>query len=296
MSSSAPARASMLALLLLVSLGAAPPSAAPPDAETIFENARTAWSSGAYPRYASYATVVDYHNGTHHVRRTWDTIEDFRHESVFARKFSREEEANPGPPPRGIDIAIPFFGSINPEKPADPVGHVALAVDQSYGIASSQLHISAATSVSEFDAKASTLTVIGHTGVVARVYAVRLIDTDVDDGGTEYHLGLTPLHDPSRYRLRELWVDGTTWLTQKAIVAGIGNRSPLMDVSWRVDFRQTDGATYIAQETALADLDYGGAGKLQDVTISFDEFTPTALPTGWKFAMGMSDDKPLSDP
>jgi hypothetical protein len=60
--------------------------------------------------------------------------------------------------------------------------------------------------------------------------------------------------------------------------------------------RQSLAATYIAQETALADLDYGGAGKLQDVTISFDEFTPTALPTGWKFAMGMSDDKPLSDP
>jgi len=293
---SASARASTLALLLLATLGATPAPTGSVDAETIFANARKAWTDGAYPRYATYATVVDYHSGDHHVRRTWDPIEDLRHEAVFSRKFSREEEANPPPPPRGVNIAVPFLGNLNPDKPDDPIGHVAFAIDQNYGLAPGQTRISAVDSISAFDAKGSTLTTIGRTGVFARTYDVRLIETLAGENGLQYHLGLTPLRDPSRNRLRELWVDGKTWLTQRAIVAGISNRAPLNEVSWRVDFRQVDGATYIAQETALADLDYGSDGTLHDVTISFEELAPTPLPTGWKFAIGISDDHPLSDP
>lgn len=283
-----------LALLLVTALGAAP--TAPLDAETIFENARQAWAHGAYPRYATYATVVDFHNGPHHLRRTWDTIEDFRHESVYSRKFSREESANPPPPPRGINIDVPFFGTLNKDQPADPVGHVAFAVDQGYGIAAVQMHIESVTSASAFDAKRSTLAVIGHTGVIARTYDVRLIETAVDDVGPEYHLALTPLRDPDRYRLRELWVDGKTWLPEEAIVAGIGNRPPLTTVRWRIEFRQVEGATYVARESALADVDFGAAGILHGLTVSFEELAPTSNPPAWQWSIGMSDDRPLSDP
>lgn len=296
MSPSVAARASTLALLLLATMGAMPAAGGSVDAETIFENARKAWAVGAYPRYATYATVVDYHSGAHHVRRTWDTIEDLRHEAVFSRKFSREEDANPPPPPRGINIAIPFLNNLSPNKEDDPIGHVEFAIDQNYGLAPGELRISAVDSISDFDAKGKALTVIGRTGVVARNYDVNLIETLDGDDGPEYHLGLKPLRDPTRNRLRELWVDGKTWLTEKAIVAGISNRAPLNAVSWRVDFREVDGASYLAQETALADLDYGSDGMLHDVTISFEELTAMPFPTGWKFAIGMADDHPLADP
>jgi hypothetical protein len=96
--------------------------------------------------------------------------------------------------------------------------------------------------------------------------------------------------------LRELWVDGVTYLPHRAVVAGIGNRAPLTSVPWRIEFRQVQGATYVARETALHAVDYGAAGTLASLTVTFGEFEATPLPTGWKFAFGMSDDRPNADP
>jgi hypothetical protein len=285
-----------LAAISLCTIGASPPPAAAPDADAIFARVRDAWSQGAYPRYATYATIVEFHAGTKYVKRTWDTVEDFRHATVFSRKFSREEVANPPDAPRGINIAIPIAGVLNKPHPTDPVGHVAFAVDQDYGLAPTARHITAAMSASAFSATGKTLPVIGRTGTKVREYDVKILETLQDDRGLEYHLGLTPLGDPQKYRLRELWVDANTWLPEEAVVAGIGSRPPLTSVPWRIEYRQVDGATYIARETALDDVDYGKGGKLQWLTVSFDEFAPTAFPTGWKFALGLSDDKPQSDP
>jgi len=46
------------------------------------------------------------------------------------------------------------FSYLNKDQPADPVGHVAFAVDQGYGIAPAQVHIESMTSASAFDANA----------------------------------------------------------------------------------------------------------------------------------------------
>jgi hypothetical protein len=284
-----------IAALIATTIAAASPAPAISDPDTIFANARTAWAQGGYPRYATYAVAVDYADGNRHVRSTWDTIEDFRHEIVYSRKFDREETANPGPPPTGINIAIPFLNGLTRQEPKDPVGHVAFAIDQSYGIARPAMRITAATSASAFNATSTTLALIGRTGTVARIYDIRLAETRVDAQGTSYHLLLTPLQKPEENRLRELWIDGATWLPQTAIVAGIGDRAPLTDVDWRVEFQQIQGATYIARETALADVDYGGAGMLRGLTISFAEFAAHAFPPA-TFAIGSSDDKPLADP
>ncbi len=272
------------------------PGPSTPDPEAIFANARAAWSAGAYPRFGSYATIVEFHTATRHIKRTWDTIEDFRHAVVFSRKFSREEVASPPDAPRGINIDIPFLGTLNKVQQIDPVGHVAFAVDQDYGLAPAERRYTHAVSAADFAAIGKTLPIIGRTGVKVRDYDVRLIETLDDERGREYHLGLTPLHDPAKYRLRELWVDAKTWLPEEAIVSGIGSQPPLTTVPWRIEYRQTQGGTYIARETALADVDYGAAGMLHWLTVSFDEFAPSASATGWKFAFGMSDDKPQTDP
>jgi hypothetical protein len=283
--------------LLIGATGVSPlPSPASPDADRIFANVRQAWGAGAYPRYATYTTVVEFHTATKHVRRTWETVEDFRHAIVFSRKFSREELASPPDAPRGINVALPFVGVLNKVEQIDPVGHVAFAVDQDYGISPAERHLSTAVSGSGFSAKRTELPVIGRTGTIARSYDVKLIETLSDERGTEYHLALTPLRDPQHHRLRELWVDATTWTPEEAVVAGIGDRAPLQNVPWRIDYRQFQGGTYIARETALADVDYGGAGVLHWLTISFDEVAPSASPSGWKYQLGSSDDNPIHDP
>ncbi len=287
-------RAVAAALLVATSLGASPaPAVAPLDADAIFAAARKAWGAGAYPRFAEYVAVVSFHNGTRFVRRTWETTEDLRHGVVYSHAFSREERANPTTP-HGINISFFGLGPSNKEQPVDPIGQVAFAIDQDYGLASATRHLQSTNTTSTFDAVRSSLPVIGHTGTVARDYDVSLLETAVDEQGPEYHLGLRPLHDPQRLRLRELWVDGNTWRTEEAVVDGIGSRPPLTQVPWRIEYRETDGATYIATETALGPLDYGRAGTLRSVRISFDEVKLQSRPS--PFGMGFSQAVPQGEP
>jgi hypothetical protein len=287
----------VVAMLLAAGcLGVSPatdPAASPPDPNAIFDNARKAWGAGAYPRYAQYVAVVSFHNGKRFVRQSWETSEDIRQGTVYSRRFSREEIAHPFTP-HGINISIPFLGNLSPQPLGDPIGQVAFAIDQDYGLAPGQRHFTSVTSSSAIDAQRSALPVIGRTGTVTHDYEVRLIETAVDEQGPEYHLALKPLRDPARYRLRELWIDGNTWLPEEAVVEGIGNRPPLTKVPWRIEFRQTEGGTYIATETALATVDYGKAGMLPDVRIAFAEVRLSSRPlsTGFGFSTGVPQGEP----
>jgi hypothetical protein len=289
-------RAVAAALTLATCAAASPAPVAAPgpsDPYAIFDAARRAWGAGAYPRYAEYVAVVSFHNGARSVRRTWKTTEDIRHGIVYSTAFSREESAH-AYTPYGINISIPFLSALGRVEPVDPIGHVAFAIDQDYGLAPGGRRVTSTTSLNTVDRQSSKLPVIGHTGTVLRDYDVSLIETTVDDQGPEYHLRLTPLHDPDHYRLRELWVDGSTWLPEESVVAGIGNRPPLTKLAWRVEYRQTQGATYIARETALGDVDYGGAGKLHDVQIAFEEVDLRSYPTPYGF--GFSTSGELGEP
>jgi hypothetical protein len=282
-------------LLVATTIGASPeaaPSGSPPDPNVIFDSARRAWGGGAYPRYAEYVAVVSFHNGGRFVRRTWETTEDIRNGVVYSRPFSREEDAH-AYTPHGVNIAIPFISKLSREHQPDPIGHVALAIDQDYGLAPGARKFASVSASAAIDAQRSALPVIGRTGTLARDYSVTILETTVDAQGTEYRLGLEPLRDPQHHRLRELWVDANTWLPEEAVVEGIGNRGPLDAVRWRVEYRQTDGGTYIARETALGPLHAKNA-LLHDATITFDEVRLLShLP---HFGLGFSKNVPIGEP
>jgi hypothetical protein len=282
-------------LLVATSLGAspeAPPTASPPDPNVIFDNVRRAWGAGAYPRYAEYVAVVSFHDAKRFVRRTWETTEDLRAGVVYSRAFSREEDAHPYTP-HGVNISIPFLDHLSPEHQPDPIGHVAFAIDQDYGLAPGERRFASVSSSAAIDAQRSALAVIGRTGTVARDYAVSLIETVTDAQGPEYHLALQPLRDPVHHRLRELWVDGNTWLPEEAVVDGIGNRAPFDAVRWRIEYRQTDGGTYIARETALAPLHAKNA-LLHDASVTFGEVKLSSHLV--HFGLGFSKNVPIGEP
>ncbi len=285
-----------VAAVCLTAVSPAPnaPRAPLSDPNAIFAAARKAWGDGAYPRWAAYATVVQFRKDGRLVRRTWDTSEDLRHGVVFSRKFSREDASNPYVP-HGINVNLPFLGNLNPVPLPDPIGHVAFAIDQDDGLAPSGRHITLARSDRDLDAAQSTLPVIGRTGTVERDYEVTLLETLHDAAGTEYHLGLKALRDPAHHRLRELYVDGATFLPEEAVVDGIGSRPPLTKVRWRVEYRQVEGATYIARESALGDLDYGSRGTLKDATIAFEELTLGSR-RPYSSLLGLDDDDPQTEP
>lgn len=291
-------------LLIVTALGASPESAAPgsrPDPNAIFDNVRRAWGAGAYPRYAQYVAVVSFRNEKRFVRRTWETTEDIRSGVVYSRPFSREEDGHPYTP-HGVNIAIPFLSKFNREHQPDLIGPVAFAIDQDYGLAPGERKFASVSAAAAIEAQWSALPVIGRTGTLARDYAVTLLETATDAEGTEYRLGLQPLRDPQRHRLRELWVDANTWLPEEAVVEGIGNRAPLDAVRWRVEYRQTDGGTYIARETALAPLHTSDSlrlpgnccTRLDDATITFDEVKLTSRLA--HFGLSFSKNVPIGEP
>jgi hypothetical protein len=148
--------------------------------------------------------------------------------------------------------------------------------------------------MSEVASAVTTLQKIGRTGTVARTYDVTDLGDLTENGVVLHHLGLRPLRDPHRYRLRELWLDVKTSLPVRAVVAGIGNRWPLDAVDWRVDFKQLEGGTYIARETALASLSSDG-GRLDEVTITFAELRATNRLTPEE-SLGFSDSVGTADP
>lgn len=291
------ARGASVAIALLVSgTGAAPAAEAPSDPQAIFNAARKAWAFTSYPRYANYSVAVRYrNNGTAFVRH-YDTLQDLRRDIVFARTFSREETANPSYPPSGVNFGI-LGMTLNEAQPENPIGPLALAVTYDFGISLAQRTTQVAQMGSQITAP-ERLPVIGRTGASARLYDVRLIDM-LDDGNT-YHLGLTPVRDPGRYRLREMWITAQTFITQKILIAANFSRKPYTDVPWLITFTQIDGGPYITEERAQGALDFGEAGSLEDVTFRFEELksTTTLPPFGTVGINGVDGDtsKFLTEP
>jgi len=296
------------ALIAGVTLGVAPAPSEPTGADLLFTATREARSQSAYAHYSVYATVVRYQRGGHHVVSTWATVEDMQRRLVHARSLPLEEAAHPHVP-HGINIGVGGVGHsgplgpgemppkgtiVNHEPTDDPIGQLTFAVDQDFGLALNAPAIGASSDMSQVSRSVTTLPQIGRTGTVSRTYEVTDLG-DVDDGGAGlHHLGLRPLGDPHRYRLRELWTDAKTSLPVRAIVAGIGNHAPLQNVNWRVEFIQIQGGTYLLSETALAPLESDG-GRLDDVTIAFEALRPTNRLTPLE-ALGLSGEVGTTDP
>jgi hypothetical protein len=300
------------AFLLAALLDTAPAAASPAlpvasPADALYAAARRARSESAYAHYAVYATVLTFRHNGHQVVSTWDTVEDLRRRLVHAHALNREEATHPHVPhgtnfgigvgPSGVlgPGVMPAKGkTTNPEPTNDPIGQLTFAVDQDFGLALTAPPIAATANMSEVASAVTTLQKIGRTGTIARTYDVTDLGEVTENGVVLHHLNLRPLRDPHRYRLRELWLDAKTSLPVRAIVAGIGNRWPLDAVDWRVEFKQLEGGTYIARETALTPVNTDG-GRLDDVTITFAELRATNRLTPEE-SLGLSDSVGTTDP
>jgi hypothetical protein len=283
----------LAATLLAAALDASAPAAgATSHAEALFNAAREARTQSAYAHFTVYATVVRFRRSGRPVSSTWDTVEDMRRRLVHAHSLSREENAHPHVP-HGINFGL--GGEVMNHEPSDdPIGPLTFAIDQDFGLALNAPHIESTPDMSEVSLSIKTLPRIGRTGTIARTYDVTDLGDVAENGITLHHLGLRPLRDPRRFRLRELWMDAKTSVPVRAIVAGVGNRTPLERVDWRVEFAQDQGGTYIAREVALAPLDVDGV-RLEDLTITFAERRPTNRLAGEE-SLGLSGDVGTTDP
>ncbi|NNM99491.1 MAG: hypothetical protein HKL91_06820 [Candidatus Eremiobacteraeota bacterium] len=114
----------------------------------------------------------------------------------------------------------------------------------------------------------SQLHVITTVVAYARRYIITLAGEDMIGTHRCYHLVLRPIHINGRYRLRDLWIDTTTYATIRARIALNFVTGPGTHIPWTIDFADIHGARYISSERA--DAPYRYAGRVYDrVTIRF---------------------------
>jgi hypothetical protein len=273
--------------------------------EAIFNHALKVAQSDAHARYATYQVVVTFTNGAHHTD-AWDTTEDMTHASVYADIFSQQERADPVTPhgtniglsaglsdssPRSLganngkpstDPAI-TSGPLNGADTSDPVGPVAFAVDQNFGLTAPRPYV-VVHEGETFSSRADGYTTIGRTGAEAKRYRIELNEID----GNVAHLTLTPLTDPYHNRLRELWVETDTGYVREATVQGVGDREPIDKARFKVTFFRKDGGAYIAKECAMEPIAFGDNDTVPDLCFSFEGLALTSLSPKYTFGISTS--------
>jgi hypothetical protein len=260
--------------------------------ELLFSRAVAVAENDARTSYATYTVVVSVEVDGRRAVSSWQTTEDIRRGIVLANSFSDEERANPTTPhganivahrrialaaPQSLNPGIESSTSlglnsnpVNPQRTGDPVGPVALAVDQTFGLTRARAY-RVANDERTIVAAADDLPIIGRTGTATPRYRVSLLDTV---GGIA-HLELTPLRDPYRNRLRELWVDMGTAFAREAIVQGVGDRPPFDRARWHVTFDRQAGATLVAEAHSVEPLTIGGSSPR--ISIAFENLNLLSL-------------------
>lgn len=292
----------VLALAGACLAGSAPPArAALSDPYAIFAAARTHWEAARYPPQVAYTVAVTVrHNGTTsqaHYHSYYDAVEN----RVDVNAVSDEEIAHPYTP-HGISVVFTPFGAriplSAPEQTFDYLGVPVLAPNYSFGIANyvpktaaeNDLELvaeirrefcdPAPSRLAQPDAKLKT---IASIEVVKRAYIIALNGVVQLNGHADYELALRPVSDPGRYRLREVWVNAQTFATDRLLSQGNFTQGGMTGVMWTVDFRQINGAPYLASETTAQSFRLVRRAY-DSATIAFTGITPTRSPASLRIA------------
>jgi hypothetical protein len=272
---------------------------AAPDPYEIFAQARTYWEGQKYPPYIGYDIAVQVEEGGKSRVEHYDSAYNAVTGDLWVDSISDYETAHPVKP-SGFQFNIMGLAKIGkPLPPVDFVGVPLLAPTYSFGIAKwipmeaphaptdaeliaqirQQFHDPnpRAKSSPAATPASSGLQEIATVIAFKRDYAISLLGIDTIDGRSCYHLGLRPLHDQSRYRLRELWIDQSNYATVKLKEALNFVDGPGTQVPWTVTFADVDGAHYVAQESADVPMSYRGLIYTQ-TRVTFENIHPMQGP------------------
>jgi hypothetical protein len=243
-----------------------PPAAPMADPYAIFAAAQRSWQSAVYPQKASYeVTVTVSRNGVTsqgHYHAWYDALQN----RVRVIGASDEELAHPYTP-HGIKLGILGMPIGAPEHTFDYLGVPVLAPNYSFGLVpngpvntvqnSAQLvreirrefHDPAPPRPQPSD---SGLKTIAEVVVAHRQYVITLSGTQMLNGHPDYHLTLRPVTSPGMYRLREMWVDTSSYAVDRIITDGNFTAGELGGVRWQIDYDHSSTAPFIASEKALS--------------------------------------------
>lgn len=294
----------MIAMAFLAAAALPTPTAPPPltDPYQIFANAKAYWVAQRYPEHVQYTIAVTANAGDKPVARHYSAWWIASSNRMTIDPVSAEERADPYRPAPGVNIYIPFVrypvASIGGPRNGtgintDIVGVPMLTPNFAFGIAPyvPPQKKTPAQIVGEIRAKfhdplsaerikklpASLLPTIAVVSVGTQRYVISLLDMEPYGNHQDYHLKLKPLGDPWHFRLRQMWIDSSTFATDKIEQDGNFTATVATKVPWTVTFHDVNGARYIDTESETAYLGKG-KGALHDVSFAFENVMTAAAP------------------
>ena len=246
-----------------------------PDPYDIFARARAYWQTQRYPTAISYDVAISVREGGIERTQRYGTYYDAVANVITVDPVSDYELAHPTYP-TGIGIGLLFWRLNKPLPPADWLGVPKIAPTYSFGMApfvpaptptpfnSSALVDEIRSEFHDANPHASPTPTPDMLSEIATVvarnrdYDITLLGTDTVDGHECYHLGLQPSRDPKKFRIRQAWVDQSTFATWKLVDALNFKSGPGTNMPWTIHFVDIAGAHYISEEDASAPMGYGG--------------------------------------
>jgi hypothetical protein len=271
-------------------------AAAPPEPYAIFARARSYWSSQAYPAQLSYLVTISGTAGGSTITNTYESSVNTLTGDISVHATSREEAAHPYVP-HGVTVKASIhlgyagkatLGAAPSVEPNDTIGVTktirvskmqqfdllgvpVLSPAYGFGLAAARLPDRSALP------PLPGLKTIASVSVTRRDYDIRYLDDAAIGGKPCYHLQLTPLRDPSKYRLREIWLAEDTYAPQQALIQGNFTAGPSPRLPWMIHFTTTGSVTYVASETAQSPVTYLGR-TYTNVTITFGDIAAVTIP------------------
>jgi hypothetical protein len=254
------------------------------DPYAIYDRAREAWRSQTYPGDLQYRTTV------HVVEGSKDEFEHFTSESRDGGVRSSgvsEEEAQTPHDPNGVDFKIKICIGWNTgsggqgetmtvdanKKDASPdyLGVPLLSPNYAFGLDTTPETLEAPTDAAPTQNSPKSIVTVR---AVNRAYDISLAGIESVAGSDAYHLRLVAMRDPKVFRLRDLWIDDSSYRVLRLQTQGNFQNAPMSNVPWVVTFQQIDGVEYIDSETAEGPLPFKRDRTYTRAAISFDHIAP----------------------
>lgn len=280
------------ALLAAAPAGQSTPTPLPtsdPRAEEIFAKAKTAWSAQAakLPPFINYGALLRYEYHGHVFDNWWDAYYRAADGAFTLHRLTDEEEDRRRL--AGVPFSIFAFKVFDTNKMAEPIrlndpyispidsfGLLARNAPSRGGPAGKSPSPAATLEATPLGTPLRELIVVE---AVARDYRIELAGTEQLQYGEAYHLVLTPLRDPGLYRLRDLWVDTTNYVTLRTTIQGLLSGKPYDAIRWTIVYVPIDGLYYLQQIKSDEPLRFGLDTVIPAMEIDFvDYHFPATVP------------------
>ena len=268
------------------------PSATPvqdPEAERDFVRARDWWRARSDAPYVRYGALVRYlHNG-HVFDNWWDAYQRTADGALALSPLHDIAEENHRL--RGVPFSIFGLKVFDTNSDAAPIrlDEPRIDIASSFGIVTrfgktivprvAATPRSIAPFATPIPIPTDDLREIGRIESTTRVYDIRIAGIETIADAPALHLTLVPIRDPKLNRLRDLWLDPTTYRTVQSRVQGIFQNKPYDGISWTVHYVIVEGRQYVQQVVADEPLRFGLDTTLPKFEFDFVDFHfPTEIP------------------